>query len=223
MSITNTIKINMRNKFYNADEAYDALLDEINISGIDFGDTKAIFNCGFYMLDSQSNHITNKQRKWNLEYAEAEWQWYLSGDPSIKKLGELYGKIPPIWERMADENGLVNSNYGYQWQRNNQLGYVVDKLRNNPDTRHATISIYDAKEHNRYDKDTPCTYAVQFTIIDNELCMSVYMRSNDIWYGFCNDQYQFSSLQKMIADRLSIDTGWYYHHAHNMHLYNNKL
>jgi thymidylate synthase len=40
---------------------------------------------------------------------------------------------------------------------------------------------------------------VQFTIINNELCMSVYMRSNDIWYGFCNDQYQFSSLQKMIA------------------------
>ena len=53
--------------------------------------------------------------------------------------------------------------------------------------------------------------------------MSVYMRSNDIWYGFCNDQYQFSSLQKMIAERLSIDVGWYYHHAHNMHLYNNKL
>ena len=26
------------------------------------------------------------------KYAEAEWQWYLSGDPSISKLGELYGK-----------------------------------------------------------------------------------------------------------------------------------
>ena len=33
------------------------------------------------------------------------------------------------------------------------------------------------------------------------------MRSNDIWYGFCNDQYQFSSLQQMIADRLSMDVG----------------
>ena len=26
------------------------------------------------------------------------------------------------------------------------------KLRDNPDTRHAAISIYDAKEHNRYVK-----------------------------------------------------------------------
>ena len=99
----------------------------------------------------------------------------------------------------------------------------LSKLRDDPDTRHAAISIYDAKEHNRYDKDTPCTYAIQFSIVDEKLCMSVYMRSNDIWYGFCNDQYQFASLQEMVADRLSIETGWYYHHAHNMHLYNNKL
>ena len=147
----------------------------------------------------------------------------LSGDPKISKLGELYGSIPPIWKRMADKNGEVNSNYGYQWQRHNQLEYIVNKLRENPDTRHAAISIYDAKENNEYVHDTPCTYAVQFSIVNNKLCMSVYMRSNDIWYGFCNDQYQFASLQQMIADRLSIETGWYYHHAHNMHLYKNKL
>tara|TARA_R100001460_G_scaffold74211_1_gene115263 strand:+ start:384 stop:1025 length:642 start_codon:yes stop_codon:yes gene_type:complete len=213
----------MRNKFYNADEAYEALLDEICINGIDFGDTKAVFNCGFYMLNPEENHITNKERKWSLEYAEAEWQWYLSGDQSIKKLGELYGKIPPIWERMADSKGNVNSNYGYQWMRNFQLDYVVGKLKQDNQTRHAAISIFDGKEFNKYRTDTPCTYAVQFTIIDNKLNMSVYMRSNDIWYGFCNDQYQFSSLQKLVAKRLSMETGWYYHHAHNMHLYNNKL
>ena len=99
----------------------------------------------------------------------------------------------------------------------------VLSLKTNPNTRHAAISIYDAKEFDKYKKDTPCTYAIQFTIIDNELCMSVYMRSNDIWYGFCNDQYQFSSLQKLIARRLNFKIGWYYHHAHNMHLYNDKL
>ena len=213
----------MRTKFLNANEAFNCILHELRVEGIDFGDTKALFNVGFTIEDPLDNHIKNRERKWSLEYAEAEWQWYLSGDPNIIKLGQLYGKIPPIWERMADSDGNVNSNYGYQWIRNNQIDYVVAKLRDNPDTRHAAISIYDAKEHNKYAKDTPCTYAIQFTIINNKLCMSVYMRSNDIWYGFCNDQYQFSSLQKMIADRLSIDVGWYYHHAHNMHLYNNKL
>lgn len=213
----------MRNSYQNANQAYEALLDEVVIHGIEFDNTKALFNCGFYILDPQDNHITNEQRNWSLEYAEAEWQWYLSGDPRIEKLGELYGKIPQIWKRMADKNGEVNSNYGYQWQRHNQLDKVIETLKENPSTRQAAISIYDGKENNQYEYDTPCTYAIQFTIIDNKLCMSVYMRSNDIWYGFCNDQYQFSSLQKMIADRLNLEIGWYYHHAHNMHLYNDKL
>ena len=53
--------------------------------------------------------------------------------------------------------------------------------------------------------------------------MSVVMRSNDLWYGFCNDQYQFSMLQKMIAERLNIKIGTYYHFAHNLHLYNDKI
>ena len=213
----------MNKRYNNANEAYEAVLDEILQHGIDFGDTKAIFNCGFYIDNPSDKAIVNAQRNWNKKYAAAEWSWYLSGDPNIIKLGQLYGKIPPIWERMADSDGNVNSNYGYQWKRNNQIDYVVAKLRDNPDTRHAAISIYDAKEFDKYAKDTPCTYAIQFSIIDKKLCMSVYMRSNDIWYGFCNDQYQFASLQEMVADRLSIETGWYYHHAHNMHLYNNKL
>ena len=189
----------MLNSYNNANEAYEALLDEVIIHGIDFDNTKALFNCGFYIRNPLENYITNKERNWKPDYAEAEWQWYLSGDPRISKLGELYGKIPPIWERMADSNGEVNSNYGYQWKRNDQIDYVVAKLRDNPKTRHAAISIYDAKEWLKYTKDTPCTYAIQFTIVNDKLNMSVYMRSNDIWYGFCNDQYQFSSLQKMIC------------------------
>jgi thymidylate synthase len=219
----NIINIIMRNSYQNANEAYEALLDEALIRGLDFDNTKALFNCGFYILDPQDNHIKNEQRNWSLKYAEAEWQWYLSGDPNISKLGELYGKIPKIWKRMADEHGNVNSNYGYQWKRKAQIDYVCAKLKSNKKTRHAAISIYDGKEYDKYKTDTPCTYAIQFTIIDKRLCMSVYMRSNDIWYGFCNDQYQFSSLQKMIADRLNLEIGWYYHHAHNMHLYNDKL
>jgi len=197
----------MKKTYQNANEAYEGVLNNIIVEGVDFGDTKAVFNCGFYIMDSQDNYISNRQRNWSLKYAEAEWQWYLSGDPNIKKLG----------------HGNVNSNYGYQWKRNCQIDYVCAKLKSCKDTRHAAISIYDAKENSKYKKDTPCTYAIQFTIINNELCMSVYMRSNDIWYGFCNDQYQFSSLQKMIAERLNLKIGWYYHHAHNMHLYNNKL
>jgi thymidylate synthase len=209
--------------FRNANEAYEYLHDRIIQDGVDFANTKALFNVGFYITDSQDNKIINRERNWKLEYAEAEWQWYLSGDRNIKKLGELYGKVPAIWKRMADVNGNVNSNYGWQWKRNNQLKLIIQMLKDNPRTRQAAISIYDAKEWDEYTFDTPCTYAVQFTVVHNRLDMCVTMRSNDLWYGFCNDQYCFSKLQKMVSDELNIETGVYYHFAHNMHLYNDKI
>ena len=209
--------------FRNANEAYEYLHNRILIEGIKFGDTKALFDIGFYIANPMDNKIINKERDWKLDYAEAEWEWYLSGDRNIKRLGDLYGKVPEIWKRMANKQGNVMSNYGWQWYRGDQISHVIRKLRTEPDTRHAAISIYDCKEHEKYKKDTPCTYAIQFTILNKRLNMSVVMRSNDLWYGFCNDQYCFSMLQKMIADELKIDLGTYYHFVHNMHLYNNKI
>jgi len=215
--------ISTKSNFKTASEAFDYFYIKIKDKGVDFDNTKALFNVGFYIHNPSDKKIKAGYRKWNQKYAAAEWAWYLSGNRNISKLGELYGKVPEIWKRMADANGNVNSNYGWQWNRENQLGKVVDILRKNKSTRQAAVSIYDGKEIYDYRHDTPCTYAVQFSIIDDKLCMSVYMRSNDLWYGFCNDQYQFASLQEMVADRLSIPTGWYYHHAHNLHLYKDKL
>ena len=219
----NIIDIIMRNTFETANEAYEYMHNEIITNGIEFANTKALFNIGFTIENPTNKVITNKERNWNEEYAAAEWSWYLSGDPRIETLGELYGKIPAIWKRMADENGEVNSNYGYQWKRNDQLENVINILEHGFDTRQAAISIYDGKEINKYEFDTPCTYAIQFTVVQGKLYMSVYMRSNDLWYGFCNDQYQFASLQEMVAERLNLPVGTYYHHAHNLHLYNDKI
>ena len=215
----------MRNTFQTASDAFHDLYWRIVRDGVDFAGTKALFNVGFEMEVPNANAILDRKvkRNWSYTYAEAEWQWYLSGNPNIKKLGELYGKVPAIWKRMADDEGNVNSNYGWQWCRENQLGKVISMLKANPETRQATISIYDGKEINLYDNDTPCTYAVQFTILNHKLNMSVVMRSNDLWYGFCNDQYQFSNLQMLVANETEYNVGTYYHFAHNLHLYNDKL
>ena len=209
--------------FRNANEAYEYMHAQIIQNGVDFAGTKALFNVGFYITDPMDNKIINRERNWKQDYAEAEWQWYLSGNRNISELGKLYGKIPEIWKRMADDKGNVNSNYGWQWKRNAQLDMVIETLRQNPETRQAAISIYDGKEITDYAHDTPCTYAVQFTIVHNRLDMCVTMRSNDLWYGFCNDQYCFSMLQGLVAHELGIETGVYYHFAHNMHLYNDKI
>ena len=223
MNITNTIMTNIENEFYNANEAFEYFYKYISKYGTDFRDTKTLFNVGFTLHRPMMNAIVTEERKWSKEYAKAEWQWYLSGNRNIKKLGKIYGKVPEIWKRMADSNGNVNSNYGWQWQRRDQLANVINLLKHDKYTRQAAISIYDAKEFDSYSYDTPCTYAVQFTIVNNRLNMSVVMRSNDLWYGFCNDQYQFSELQRLVAKEINIDIGSYYHFAHNLHIYNDKL
>jgi len=215
----------MHSTFQTASDAFHNLYWRIVRDGVDFAGTKALFNVGFELEVPNANAILDGKvkRNWSYEYAEAEWQWYLSGNPNIKKLGELYGKVPAIWKRMADEQGNVNSNYGWQWERASQLDIVIQMLKDNPDTRQAAVSIYDGKEMENYSHDTPCTYAVQFTVLNNKLNMSVVMRSNDLWYGFCNDQYQFSNLQMLVANETGYDVGTYYHFAHNLHLYNDKL
>ena len=213
----------MENRFKNANEAFKYFKWQIPEYGIQFDNTQALFNVGFYLKSPMDNLIEDQDRNWKWDYAEAEWQWYLSGQNNISILGELYGKVPEIWKRMADKEGYVNSNYGWQWKRGDQLDEVVDLLKTNPKTRQAAISIYDRKEGYMYDNDTPCTYAVQFTIFKDKLDMCVTMRSNDLWFGFCNDQYCFSKLQELVAIKLEIPIGEYYHFAHNLHLYNNII
>lgn len=50
-----------------------------------------------------------------LSYALAEAEWYIQRDRHV----DWIGKYGPIWYNMRDENGLVNSNYGYQIVNNN--------------------------------------------------------------------------------------------------------
>ena len=145
-----------------------------------------------------------------------EWDWYMSQNRSVEDIK----KIAKIWDKMHNGNNIVNSNYGYQWNRNGQLDYVIEELKRNNNSRRAVISIYDGKEHLDYKFDTPCTLNITFNIFNNKLNMSVLMRSNDLWYGFCNDQYCFSNLQKYVSDKLNLNIGTYFHFSNNLHIYN---
>ena len=209
--------------FETPSEAFDFYYGTIPYEGIDFAGTKAMFNQGFLIEKPWLRIINNEKRNWKFAYAQAEWEWYLTTDRKVSRLGEIYGKVPAIWERMADMYGNVNSNYGYQWDREHQLDKVVAQLKNNPETRQAAVSIYDGKEINKYKNDTPCTYAVQFTVVKDKLNMCVTMRSNDLWFGFCNDQFCFSKLQELVSERTGYKMGTYYHFAHNLHLYYDQL
>ena len=210
---------NTTNKFKTANEAFEYFYPILSRFGDDFSNTRCLFNVGFEITNPLQNEIHTSYRNWNIKYAKREWAWYLSGNPNAEEIA----KFAPIWQKMMDSDGNVRSNYGWQWEREHQLDKVVAILRDNPDSRQASISIYDGKEISTYRNDTPCTYAIHFYIHEDKLNMSVMMRSNDIWYGFCNDQYCFSELQKIVSERVSVDVGTYYHFVNNLHVYDNFI
>lgn len=205
--------------FLNAQKAFECIYNQIIRYGYDTQiGTKALYDVGFYIKRPLDNNIKTQWRKWNPKYAEREWQWYLSQNRSVEELK----KHAPVWDKMHGGNNIVNSNYGWQWGRSNQLDKTIEQLKKDKNTRQAWISIFDGKEKNQYQYDTPCTLAVGFSVhpcADNELNMTVLMRSNDLVYGFCNDQYCFSKLQELVAAELGMEVGTYYHFAHDMHIY----
>jgi len=202
------------NKFKNAQLAFEYYFDKINEIE-SFNGNKQILNEGFYLLNPLDNLIDTDWRKWKNSYAEKEWQWYLSGNRDVSEIK----KEAKIWDKMHNGDNLVNSNYGYQWNRNNQIDFIVKELTENPNSRRAVLTIYDGKENGLHSFDTPCTLNIVFNITNGLLNMSVLMRSNDLIYGFCNDQYCFSKLQELISLKLKVNIGWYYHFVNNFHIY----
>lgn len=203
---------NYRNATAAFEDLYELIMQQGTLTNVG---TKALYNVCIIIQNPQDRVITTPWRKFSLKYAEREWAWYLSGNPSVAEIK----KFAPTWDKMHGGDNIVNSNYGYQWMRRNQLDKCIEQLRNNPDTRQAWISIYDGKEKDKYAYDTPCTMAVGFDIRDNKLCMNVMMRSNDLVYGFCNDTYCFSKLQEYVAGKLGLEMGEYCHFAHDLHIY----
>ena len=206
--------------YENANQAFNILANRIAGCGeVPGNNTIRLQNVGFYMAYPERNHITEEWRQWNVKYAEREWNWYLSHSRDVSELQ----KHAPVWKRMHGGDCQVNSNYGWLWNRNKQLQKVIEKLENNPDTRQAWLTLYDGKEMDDYDYDTPCTLNIGFKIQEYQtqkiLNMTVMMRSNDLIFGFCNDQYCFSQLQKYVASRIGVAIGNYYHFAQDLHIY----
>ena len=72
--------------FYNAQLAFEYYYDYILKKGVDFANTKALFNIGFTILNPKDNIINTKWRNFSSKYAEREWQWYLKGDPNAEEI-----------------------------------------------------------------------------------------------------------------------------------------
>ena len=202
--------------YKNATDAFELLFSDINTNGESFAGTKAKFNVSFTLMDPSDKVITTVERKFNTDYANFEFDWYCAGNRDAKEIGER----AKIWKQMMVEGTTeVNSNYGYFWNKNDQLQRVITELKNNPQSRRAIVVHYDINELDRYKYDTPCNDVLNFYIKDDKLHLTVFARSIDLVFGFCNDQFTFAKLMEMVAFQLDLPLGTMHWMVTNLHIY----
>lgn len=170
--------------------------------------------------------ISNPARKLSIEYLQKEFDWYMSGDKSINNIKNYAS----MWEKIADKNNEVNSNYGeiiFKQKLDNfngsQYDWVINQLKNDKDSRQAIINFNQPK-HKSDTKDFVCTLATQYLIRDNKLISTTDMRSNDLIYGFSFDFPFFSYIQQKVLSDLkdtypNLKLGENIHTATSLHVY----
>jgi thymidylate synthase len=131
---------------------------------------------------------------------------------------KLVVDIGPQFANYAEDDGMFHGSYGTRTK--GQYDVVVDRLKKDPDTRQAVVTIWNpVRDMLEKKRDYPCTILHQFRIRKNRLNMSVYMRSNDVWLGAAYDFFQFTRVQMAIASILGIEPGSYAHHVGSLHIY----
>lgn len=203
------------------DDAFDAwygILSEMNLNddSRDGDIVGEVINAITVIENPTNNIMKSKIRNLSMKYAIGEMLWYMSGLPLLKEI-QKYGKG---WDRMSDDGIHVNSNYGYCIQSKygfNQWEFVKNELKKNPNSRRAVIHIKEAS--NKESKDINCTVCLQFFIREGKLFLTTYMRSNDLWFGFPYDVFQFTCMQILMSMELGLELGTYTHIAGSLHLY----
>lgn len=142
----------------------------------------------------------------------------------IEKMEYLYGKHDP--ERIIAYNknmasfkgayGYFDGNYAERF--NYWLQHIYLLLKNDNDTRQAVISIYGMQDRHQ-SKDIPCTVILHFLLRGGKLNLTVYMRSNDLLWGFPYDVNAFCFIQEVMASWLNVQIGEYTHIVGSMHIY----
>lgn len=195
-------------------ELITALLNSSNV----VGETKEINNCCLVIKHPSIKFYELPFRKVSEKYLNAELKWYWSADNSCKTIGE-YAKM---WLKISDDGETSNSAYGYILIKKygfNQIEQVIELLKKDPTSRRAVLNISDPSIDRINTKDMQCTIAIQFLIRNGGLEETVYMRSNDVYFGLPYDYFYFVSIGQYIASKLGLTLSLYTHHATSMHMY----
>ena len=206
-------------------KAYHDLLKDVLENGFEKGDrtgtgTKAVFGRQFrHNLANGFPLLTTK--KLHFKSIANELIWMLNGDTNVKWLNE---NGVSIWDEWATEDGDLGPVYGKQWtawptkdgRTINQIDYVVDTLKNNPNSRRILFHgwnveyLPDEKKSpqenaaNGLQALPPCHLLYQAFVADNRLSMQLYIRSSDVFLGLPYNTAALALLTHMLAQQCDL-------------------
>lgn len=108
--------------------------------------------------------------------------------------------------------------YTYHQRYQDQIPFVLQELRRNPDSRRAVMTVRD-KDADMGSDDPACLQHIQYFIRQGKLdCMTLF-RSNDACKATFMNAFALIMLQKRLAEELGVEVGIYIHRANSFHCY----
>lgn len=143
----------------------------------------------------------------------AETAWVLAGRDDLDFLGHYL----PRAVQFSDDGLTWRAAYGprlREWGgRVDQVAEVDARLREDPHTKRAVLSIYDPGSDFQDTKDVPCNNWLQLVQRDGVLDMHVTVRANDAIWGFSGiNVFEWSVLHELLAASRGWQVGalsWY--------------
>jgi thymidylate synthase len=156
-----------------------------------------------------------------------ELLWFLQGDTNIRYLHE-HGVH--IWDEWADEQGDLGPIYGKQWRSFSgangktvdQIQWVIDEIRRNPDSRRLIVSAWNPPELDEMALP-PCHCLFQLYVADGKLSCQLYQRSADTFLGVPFNIASYALLTHMIAHVTGLQAGDFVHTLGDAHIYLNHI
>ena len=212
-------------------KTYLNLLEHILNDGVQKGDrtgtgTLSVF--GHQMrFDLSEGFPLLTTKKLHMKSIIYELLWFLKGDTNVRYLQEHGVRI---WNEWADENGELGPVYGHQWRSwpdydcgvIDQIEYVLNQIRTNPNSRRMIVSAWNVAEVNKMALP-PCHTLFQFYVVNGKLSLQLYQRSADTFLGVPFNIASYALLTMMIAHVTGLEPGEFIHTTGDTHLYLNHL
>ena len=212
-------------------QQYLAMMRQVREHGAEKGDrtgtgTLSVF--GYQMrFDLEEGFPLITTKKLHLRSIIYELLWFLRGDSNIDFL-KRHGVS--IWDAWADEEGELGPVYGVQWRSwpapdgrtIDQIADVVQRLRENPDSRRMMVSAWNVAELEHMALP-PCHCLFQFYVADGKLSCQLYQRSADIFLGVPFNIASYALLTNIVAQQTGFRVGEFIWTGGDCHLYRNHL